>query len=61
MKHQQMKYGFEEVVTPLIYKNKLWEISGHWDNYKDDMFKVVGNDLSKEENMTQEEEDPVMA
>ena len=61
MKHQQMKYGFEEVVTPLIYKNKLWEISGHWDNYKDDMFKVVGNDLNKEENMNQEEEDPVMA
>ena len=43
MKHQQMKYGFEEVVTPLIYKTKLWETSGHWQNYKDDMFKVVGN------------------
>lgn len=43
MKHQQMKYGFEEVITPLIYKTKLWETSGHWQNYKEDMFKVVGN------------------
>lgn len=49
MKNQQLKYGFQEVITPLIYKNKLFETSGHWENYKDDMFKVVGNDLSKED------------
>lgn len=49
MKNQQLKYGFQEVITPLIYKTKLWEVSGHWDNYKDDMFKVIGNDLTKEE------------
>lgn len=49
MKNQQQKYGFQEVITPLIYKTKLWEMSGHWENYKDDMFKVVGHDLSKEE------------
>lgn len=49
MKNQQLKYGFQEVITPLIYKTSLWQTSGHWDNYKEDMFKVVGNDLSKEE------------
>ncbi|EMG46700.1 MST1 Threonine--tRNA ligase [Candida maltosa Xu316] len=49
MKNQQTRYGFQEVVTPLIFKTKLWKKSGHWDNYKDDMFKVVGNDMSKEE------------
>lgn len=49
MKNQQTKYGFQEVITPLIYKTKLWEKSGHWDNYKEDMFKVIGNDPSKEE------------
>lgn len=49
MKNQQIKYGFQEVITPLIYKNNLWKKSGHWDNYKEDMFKVVGNDLTKEE------------
>ncbi|CAK9438683.1 uncharacterized protein LODBEIA_P29070 [Lodderomyces beijingensis] len=49
MKNQQIKYGFQEVVTPLIFKTKLWKKSGHWDNYKEDMFKVVGNDASKDE------------
>ncbi|CEP22487.1 thrS [Cyberlindnera jadinii] len=49
MKLKQRQYGFEEVITPLIYRRQLWETSGHWDNYKDDMFRVEGNDLSKEE------------
>ena len=26
------------VISPNIYNNKLWETSGHWANYKDDMF-----------------------
>lgn len=55
MKNQQTKYGFQEVITPLIYKSKLWETSGHWQNYKDDMFKVVGNDVSKEHDIHNEQ------
>lgn len=51
MKNQQIKYGFQEVITPLIYKTKLWQQSGHWDNYKEDMFKVLGNDPTKEEDI----------
>jgi threonyl-tRNA synthetase len=35
-----VKYGFEEVITPLVYSKELWEISGHWDNYKNDMFTL---------------------
>jgi len=27
-------------MTPLMYKKELWETSGHWQNYKDDMFQV---------------------
>ncbi|KAI0462007.1 hypothetical protein LJB42_004612 [Komagataella kurtzmanii] len=46
MKIQQKKHGFDEVITPLIYKKKLWEISGHWDNYKEDMYRVEGNEVS---------------
>lgn len=46
---QQNKYGFEEVITPLIYRKTLWEQSGHWENYKDDMFRVEGHDVNKEE------------
>ena len=44
-----MRYGFEEVITPLIYKNQLWKTSGHWDNYRDDMFKVTGNVVHEHE------------
>ncbi|KAI8604662.1 hypothetical protein EDD21DRAFT_365693 [Dissophora ornata] len=40
MRQQYRKYGFEEVMTPLMYKKELWETSGHWQNYKDDMFQV---------------------
>jgi threonyl-tRNA synthetase len=49
MKLKQRQYGFEEVITPLIYRRHLWETSGHWENYKKDMFRVEGNDLEKEE------------
>ncbi|KAG0092839.1 54S ribosomal protein L39, mitochondrial [Podila epicladia] len=41
MRQQYRKYGFEEVMTPLMYKKELWETSGHWQNYKDDMFQVM--------------------
>ncbi|CCE61860.1 hypothetical protein TPHA_0B01880 [Tetrapisispora phaffii CBS 4417] len=46
---QEYKFGFKEVITPLIYKKSLWEQSGHWINYKDDMFRVESQDKSKEE------------
>ncbi|KAM9967068.1 hypothetical protein ACTFIR_007305 [Dictyostelium discoideum] len=32
------KRGYQEVISPNIYNQKLWETSGHWDNYKDNMF-----------------------
>lgn len=47
MKLQQEKQGFTEVITPLMYKKQLWETSGHWDKYAEDMFRVEGNDKSK--------------
>eukprot|EP00045_Choanoeca_perplexa_P011088 m.115941 g.115941 ORF g.115941 m.115941 type:complete len:245 (+) comp15509_c0_seq2:673-1407(+) len=31
------RYGFEEVMTPLVFKAQLWQESGHWDFYQDDM------------------------
>src|ERR1019366_3083173 len=30
--------GYHEVMTPLINEKALWETSGHWDHYRDDMF-----------------------
>ncbi|XP_043280316.1 threonine--tRNA ligase 1, cytoplasmic isoform X2 [Venturia canescens] len=32
------KRGFQEVVTPNIYNSKLWQTSGHWQHYADNMF-----------------------
>ena len=32
--------GYVEVKTPLLYNKKLWEQSGHWEHYADNMFKV---------------------
>ncbi|MDI1490311.1 MAG: threonyl-tRNA synthetase [Ramalina farinacea] len=40
LRAQYPAFGFQEVVTPTIYKKSLWEQSGHWENYKDDMFVV---------------------
>ena len=36
------QYGFQEVITPTIYKKSLWEKSGHWENYAEDMYSVTG-------------------
>ena len=30
--------GYHEVRTPLIYDKSLWETSGHWEHFRDDMF-----------------------
>jgi threonyl-tRNA synthetase len=36
--------GFQEVQTPNMYNAALWETSGHWQNYKDDMFTLKVDD-----------------
>jgi threonyl-tRNA synthetase len=38
IKKQYWTRGYEEVITPNIYNLQLWEISGHAQHYKDDMF-----------------------
>lgn len=42
LRAQYVTFGFREVITPTIYKQALWEQSGHWENYKNDMFEVTG-------------------
>ncbi len=34
----QKDLGYQEVSTPLVFDNKLWKVSGHWDLYKENMF-----------------------
>jgi threonyl-tRNA synthetase len=42
------KAGYEEIETPLILNRKLWETSGHWDHYKENMYtlKIDDNDYA---------------
>jgi threonyl-tRNA synthetase len=37
----QRAAGYQEVKTPLIYHKGLWEISGHWATYRENMFLVL--------------------
>ena len=32
--------GYQEVRTPLVFNKRLWETSGHWDHYRENMFLV---------------------
>lgn len=36
--------GYVEVKTPLIFNKKLWETSGHWSHYRQNMFQVQGSE-----------------
>ena len=36
--------GYVEVSTPLIMNRQLWETSGHWDHYKDNMYSTIIDD-----------------
>ena len=40
MRELQLKRGYEEVSTPILVHKKLWEQSGHWGHYDDNMFRV---------------------
>lgn len=40
LRHQQEEAGYIEVNTPDVMDRELWEISGHWQNYKQQMFAV---------------------
>ena len=49
MRRMQEKDGYEEVNTPQVVDRKLWEASGHWDKYQENMFIVeVDEDHARE-------------
>ena len=39
------KNGYVEISTPIILSRHLWENSGHWDHYKDNMYTTVIDDV----------------
>jgi len=49
MRRKQRQGGYVEVNTPQVVNRKLWEASGHWDNYRENMFIVeVDEDHARE-------------
>ncbi|MDT8974726.1 threonine--tRNA ligase [Paenibacillus sp. chi10] len=42
----QRRRGYDEVRTPLMMNNRLWEQSGHWDHYKDNMYFTKVDDTT---------------
>jgi threonyl-tRNA synthetase len=38
MRAKQNEWGYQEVRTPMVMDRSLWEKSGHWENYRDNMF-----------------------
>ncbi|MGZ4257603.1 MAG: TGS domain-containing protein, partial [Gaiellaceae bacterium] len=43
-RRENARRGYDEVKTPLIYDQKLWERSGHWDKYREHMFLIPEKD-----------------
>ncbi len=38
LREELYRRGYEEVITPHIYKADVWKTSGHWDNYREHMY-----------------------
>lgn len=43
-----IEYGYEEIKTPMILHQSLWQQSGHWDHYRENMYftKIDGEDYA---------------
>jgi threonyl-tRNA synthetase len=41
MRQKFVEYGYQEVRTPAVMDRSLWEKSGHWDNYRENMFTTA--------------------
>ena len=37
--------GYQEIKTPIMLSRKLWETSGHWENYRENMYETKIDDL----------------
>ncbi len=44
---ERQQEAFQEIKTPLIYNKKLWEQSGHWGKYKENMFLVLDSETNE--------------
>ncbi len=37
--------GYDEIKTPIMLSRKLWEVSGHWENYRENMYETKIDEL----------------
>ncbi|OZG74000.1 threonine--tRNA ligase [Hahella sp. CCB-MM4] len=44
MRAQQRKHGYKEIKTPQVVERTLWEKSGHWEKFREDMFTTQSED-----------------
>ena len=44
-RREHVRAGYEETKTPIMLERSLWERSGHWDNYKDNMYFTKIDDV----------------
>jgi threonyl-tRNA synthetase len=47
MRELTLSNGYVEIKTPLLFNKGLWEISGHWGKYKENMFLVLDNETQE--------------
>ena len=47
-REEHAKEGYKEIKTPVLLSNNLWKTSGHWENYKENMYfvKIDENDFA---------------
>ena len=44
---ERQQEAFKEIKTPLLYSKKLWEQSGHWGKYRENMFLVLDSETEE--------------
>jgi threonyl-tRNA synthetase len=47
MRELLLANGYVEIKTPLLFNKGLWEISGHWGKYKENMFLVLDSETKE--------------
>jgi threonyl-tRNA synthetase len=47
MRQLVLRNGYEDVKTPLLYNKELWETSGHWGKYRENMFLVLDSETGE--------------
>jgi threonyl-tRNA synthetase len=48
LRAELFKRGYVETITPHVYKSDVWKKSGHWDNYKENMYFFEVDDGDKD-------------